>query len=66
MTSVAGANMYTYIVYYDIQNDDKTWSYNKTYTCKFSYKGMHDRASRELESYIGSFNSFRINKIVCD
>jgi hypothetical protein len=58
--------MYTYIVYYDIQKDDGTWLYNQEYTCKFHRKGMHDRASRELEEYIGSFNNFRINKITCD
>lgn len=58
--------MYQYTVYYDYQKDDGTWLYNQQYKTKFDSKGMHDRAARELEQYVGSFNNFRINKVTCD
>lgn len=58
--------MYQYTVIYDFKNDKGFWEYNKTYTTKFDSKRSHDRACRELESYIGSFNNFKINKVTCD
>lgn len=58
--------MYQYIVYYDYKKDDGIWEYNKIYKTNFDSKNSHDRAARELESYIGSFNNFKITKVLCD
>lgn len=58
--------MYQYTVIYDYKKDDGTWAYNQKYVTKFDTKSSHDKAARELEYYVGSFNEFRINKVTCD